>query len=83
VKFVNAYVARLQEAAQEDPALATAFIRAAGLVDKPQALMKPATMLRVIRGMLRRPPAGLTAPTALPPASTSTVDGFTPDTRAA
>lgn len=70
VKFVNAYVGKLQEAAQFDPELATAFIRAAGLIDKPQALMKPATMIRVLRGMLRRPPSVVTEPTALPTVAT-------------
>ncbi len=49
VRLGNAYVARLQRAAVHDSALTDAFIRAAGLVDPPQALMRPANMLRVFR----------------------------------
>jgi hypothetical protein len=47
--MVNAYAARLQRAAVHDPALTNAFIRAAGLIDPPQALMRPANLVRVFR----------------------------------
>jgi 2-polyprenyl-6-methoxyphenol hydroxylase-like FAD-dependent oxidoreductase len=53
IRLANAYVARLQKAAVHDPALSNAFIRAAGLVDPPQALMSPGNLLRVLRQSLR------------------------------
>lgn len=49
IRMVNAYAARLQRAAVHDPALTNAFIRAAGLIDPPQALMRPANLVRVFR----------------------------------
>jgi 2-polyprenyl-6-methoxyphenol hydroxylase-like FAD-dependent oxidoreductase len=49
VRMANAYVARLHAAAVYDAKLTDAFIRAAGLVDPPQALMRPANILRVLR----------------------------------
>ncbi|AYV33068.1 Putative epoxidase LasC (plasmid) [Streptomyces sp. ADI95-16] len=66
VRLANAYVARLQSAAVYDPALSEAFIRVAGLIDPPPALMRPRTMLRVLRvsraarsgrAVVPRPPA--------------------------
>ena len=53
VRLVNAYAARLQRATVHDSALTNAFIRAAGLIDPPQALMRPATLLRVLRHSIR------------------------------
>lgn len=49
----NAYMARLHAAATCDPVVTEAFFRVAGLVDPPQALMRPALMLRVLRGARR------------------------------
>ncbi|TDC42959.1 FAD-dependent oxidoreductase [Micromonospora sp. KC213] len=49
IRFANAYVARLQRAATRDARLTDAFIRVAGLIDPPSSLMRPATMLRVLR----------------------------------
>ena len=49
VRLVNAYAARLQQATAHDSAVTNAFIRAAGLIDPPQALMRPGTLLRVLR----------------------------------
>jgi 2-polyprenyl-6-methoxyphenol hydroxylase-like FAD-dependent oxidoreductase len=49
IRFANAYVARLQRAATHDATLANAFVRTAGLVDPPQALMRPGNLLRVLR----------------------------------
>ncbi|MFG2063960.1 FAD-dependent oxidoreductase [Micromonospora sp. NPDC048871] len=49
IRFANAYVARLQRAATRDARLTDAFIRVAGLIDPPSSLMRPTTMLRVLR----------------------------------
>lgn len=53
-KMGNAYVPRLQAAAVHDGVLTNAFLRAAGLVDPPQALMKPGIISRVLRGAKKR-----------------------------
>ncbi|MFL6161339.1 MAG: FAD-dependent oxidoreductase [Jatrophihabitantaceae bacterium] len=49
VRMGNLYIPRLQAAAVRDSGLATAFLRTAGLVDPPQALMRPAVVGRVLR----------------------------------
>lgn len=49
-RLVNGYMARVQAAATVDARVTTAFMRVAGLVDPPTALMRPATMVRVLRG---------------------------------
>jgi 2-polyprenyl-6-methoxyphenol hydroxylase-like FAD-dependent oxidoreductase len=48
-RFANAYMAKLQAAAVTDGQLTRTFMRVAGLVDPPTDLMKPSTMLRVLR----------------------------------
>jgi 2-polyprenyl-6-methoxyphenol hydroxylase-like FAD-dependent oxidoreductase len=58
----NAYMARLHAAATHDAGITEAFMRVAGLVDPPQALMRPALALRVLR----------TARQPLPPGQAST-----------
>jgi hypothetical protein len=51
VRMGNAYIPRLQAAATADDGfLSTAFLRTAGLVDPPQALMRPKVISRVLRG---------------------------------
>ena len=45
----NVYIPRLQAAAVGDGALSRAFLRTAGLVDPPQALMRPGIIRRVLR----------------------------------
>jgi 2-polyprenyl-6-methoxyphenol hydroxylase-like FAD-dependent oxidoreductase len=57
VRMGNAYIARLHAAAAHDGALTASFMRAAGLVDPPQALMRPSVILRVLRQSNARPPA--------------------------
>ncbi|MEV8513813.1 FAD-dependent oxidoreductase [Dactylosporangium sp. NPDC051484] len=45
----NLFIPRLQAAAVNDGVLTTAFLRAAGLVDPPDALMRPNIIRRVLR----------------------------------
>lgn len=49
VRLANSYMTRLQAAAVHDESVTTAFIRAAGLIDPPQSLMKPGLVLKVLR----------------------------------
>jgi hypothetical protein len=57
VRLINGYVARLQRAAAHDATLGIAFMRVANLIDPPPALFRPAILLRVLVGNLRRRPA--------------------------
>jgi 2-polyprenyl-6-methoxyphenol hydroxylase-like FAD-dependent oxidoreductase len=49
VKMGNVFIPRLQAAAVNDGTLTAAFLRTAGLVDPPQALMKAGVVSRVLR----------------------------------
>lgn len=53
LRFFNAYLEKLLSAAEHDPAVVQRFLRMISMVDPPSALMRPATVLRVI-GNLRR-----------------------------
>jgi len=53
VRMGNAYMAKLQAAAVHDGQVTRTFMRVAGLVDPPQALMYPSMMWRVLRGSKR------------------------------
>lgn len=55
IRLVNSYIARLQDAAVDDPVLSNAFIRTAGLIDPPQALLRPGNVIRVLRRSGRTP----------------------------
>jgi hypothetical protein len=69
VRLVSAYLARLHAAAAHDASLGSAFVRVAGLVARPESLLRPRVALRVLRASLhqrRRP---------WPPPSTETPSG--------
>ena len=52
VRLVSAYLARLHAAAVHDASLASAFVRVAGLVARPESLLRPGVVLRVLRASL-------------------------------
>jgi len=52
VRLVNSYLPRLHAAAAHDDALATALVRVIGLKDRPQGLLRPDRVVRVLRGNL-------------------------------
>jgi 2-polyprenyl-6-methoxyphenol hydroxylase-like FAD-dependent oxidoreductase len=54
MRMVQRYLRLVQVAATRDPKVTTAYMRAAGMVDAPQALMRPATLWRVLRGAFAR-----------------------------
>jgi 2-polyprenyl-6-methoxyphenol hydroxylase-like FAD-dependent oxidoreductase len=55
VRMGNAYISRLHAAATNDGEVVKAFFRVAGLIDPPQALMRPSIMARVLRNSKLRP----------------------------
>lgn len=70
-----AYLARLQYAASKDPEVTKGFMRVAGLVDPPQALMRPGIALRVLRHSAHLPPTNpQRRPPAAPPQITPTTE---------
>jgi 2-polyprenyl-6-methoxyphenol hydroxylase-like FAD-dependent oxidoreductase len=48
MRVLGAYVSRLQAGAARDPRLGRAFLRVAGLVDPPQALLRPSILARAL-----------------------------------
>jgi 2-polyprenyl-6-methoxyphenol hydroxylase-like FAD-dependent oxidoreductase len=54
VRFINWYIGKLHMAARDDGALATAFLEVANLQARPERLLHPAIVLRVIWGNLFR-----------------------------
>jgi 2-polyprenyl-6-methoxyphenol hydroxylase-like FAD-dependent oxidoreductase len=70
VRLVNAYMPRLHAAAAHDQALAAALVRVIGLKDRPEGLLRPDRLLRVLSGNLasRRPVPALASqePAAAP-----------------
>jgi 2-polyprenyl-6-methoxyphenol hydroxylase-like FAD-dependent oxidoreductase len=49
VRLANAYMGRLLAVAAHDPSVATAFVRAVGMVDPLSSLLHPAIAVRVLR----------------------------------
>ncbi|MFD4293886.1 FAD-dependent oxidoreductase [Rhodococcus sp. NPDC058532] len=54
VRMANTYVPLVQAAAARDPEVGAAFLRVAGMLDDPTALMRPALVRRVAAAGLRR-----------------------------
>ncbi|HEX6314705.1 MAG TPA: hypothetical protein VFZ73_07595 [Gemmatimonadaceae bacterium] len=53
LRLASAYIARVHAAAARDPQLAAAFVRVSGLVDPPDALLRPRVAVRVLRHSVR------------------------------
>jgi 2-polyprenyl-6-methoxyphenol hydroxylase-like FAD-dependent oxidoreductase len=62
IRMVNAYLPRLHAAASTDSSLARAFIRVTGMVDRPEGLLRPDRVLRVLWAHIR----GIPAPSSVP-----------------
>lgn len=60
VRMQNSYTAKFLAAATQDAHLSTLFMRVAGLVESPTAMMRPSTIFRVLRP--RRGPAAPPSP---------------------
>jgi hypothetical protein len=58
-RLLGRYMARLQAAAAQDPALARAFVRVAGLAEPPKSLLRPDRVLRVLLRRVRPSAAGV------------------------
>ncbi len=56
VRMVNAYLPALHAAATTDSSLARAIVRVMGMVDRPEGLLRPDRMLRVLWAHLRGVP---------------------------
>lgn len=67
VRIVNAYVPRLHAAASTDSSLGRAFIRVMGMVDRPQGLLRPDRVLRVLWAHLRGAPEPASGPATRSP----------------
>lgn len=57
-RLTNAYMQRLLPAAHRDPVVAAAFIRVVGMLDRPQQLLHPRILGRVLGGARRPDPEG-------------------------
>jgi hypothetical protein len=68
VRMMNSYMAKLQAAATQDGRITRTFMRVAGLVDPPQALMSPGMIFRVLRNA-GKAPKGAAVPAAGEPAT--------------
>jgi 2-polyprenyl-6-methoxyphenol hydroxylase-like FAD-dependent oxidoreductase len=79
VRMGNAYIPRLLQAAVTDGTLSRAFLRTAGLVDPPQALMRPDVISRVLLPSItashRKPGSSMTTGTSAPGTALSDGEG--------
>ncbi len=66
VKLGNAFMSRLQYAATKDPKVTEGFMRVAGLLDPPTALMRPGMVGRVLRHAPRTPDVATVPPQPRP-----------------
>jgi 2-polyprenyl-6-methoxyphenol hydroxylase-like FAD-dependent oxidoreductase len=71
VRLVNAYLPRLHAAAAHDQALAAALVRVIGLKGRPEGLLRPDRVLRVLRGNLANRGRPAPAPAGQAPAAAS------------
>lgn len=55
IRLVNAYLPRLHAAASTDPALAAVFVRVTGLLDRPQSLLRPGVVAKVLTARTAKP----------------------------
>ncbi|HEU5475565.1 MAG TPA: FAD-dependent monooxygenase [Actinophytocola sp.] len=69
VRMGQKYLKLVQTAATRDGAVTAAYMRAAGLVESPESLMRPSMVLRVLRNAVRGPAAN---PPLLEPAPRET-----------
>ncbi|WP_412540244.1 FAD-dependent monooxygenase [Longispora sp. K20-0274] len=53
-RLVNAYLPHLHAAAVHDASLSAAFVRVTGLLDRPEGLLRPDRLFRVLRSALTR-----------------------------
>jgi 2-polyprenyl-6-methoxyphenol hydroxylase-like FAD-dependent oxidoreductase len=53
-RLLNRYVAAVQAAAEQDPAVTATFLRVTALTDPPSRLVSPRTVARVVRARRRR-----------------------------
>lgn len=77
IRLVNAYLPRLLGAASSDVALGAAFVRALGLLDRPEGLLRPGRVLRVW-WINRRHPARAVAGATPSPGALPRDDDSTP-----
>src|SRR6185437_5975399 len=54
IRIINAYLDRVQAAAETDPAVVQQFLRSMNLVDPPSHFLRPPTMLRVLKESRKR-----------------------------
>lgn len=66
IQLAQRYLRLVQRAATRDGAVTEAYMRAAGLVDRPDALMRPGMVLRVLWNSLLGPPKESSQPARWP-----------------
>ena len=76
VRLVSAYLARLHAAAAHDASLASAFVRVAGLVARPESLLRPRVALRVLRASLHPAAETVAAPSTETPSGRPDIEPF-------